>query len=106
MDIASALELQQGLQDSLIQTHGRWMSDTYKIYVKFPRAQLAWVSHTLDLIPIFLTRVFADSVTQRHVALVDLGEILETASIACLNFVSLNASFHHFYLIAWIIITW
>ena len=37
----------QGLEDSLIQTVGRWRSDAYKVYIKFPRSQQASVSQTL-----------------------------------------------------------
>ena len=38
---------QQGLEDSLIQTLGRWRSDAFKTYIKLPRSQLASVSKTL-----------------------------------------------------------
>lgn len=44
---AATTAAQQGLEDSLIQTLGRWRSDAYKIYIKLPRAQLASVSQTL-----------------------------------------------------------
>ena len=44
---AAITAAQQGLEDSLIQTLGRWRSDAYKIYIKLPRSQLASVSKTL-----------------------------------------------------------
>ena len=44
---AATTAAQQGLQDSLIQTLGRWRSEAYKIYIKLPREQLAAVSRTL-----------------------------------------------------------
>ena len=44
---AATTAAQQGLEDSLIQTLGRWRSDAYKLYIKLPRAQLASVSRAL-----------------------------------------------------------
>ena len=44
---AATTATQQGLEDSLIQTLGRWRSEAYKIYIKLPRAQLASVSRAL-----------------------------------------------------------
>jgi hypothetical protein len=44
---AATTAAQQVLEDSLIQTLGRWRSDAYKIYIKLPRSQLASVSKTL-----------------------------------------------------------
>ena len=44
---AATTAAQQGLEDSLIQTLGRWRSEAYKIYIKLPRAQLASVSRAL-----------------------------------------------------------
>ena len=44
---AATTASQQGLEDSLIQTLGRWRSEAYKIYIKLPRAQLASVSRAL-----------------------------------------------------------
>ena len=44
---AATTAAQQGLEDSLIQTLGRWRSEAYKIYIKLPRAQLAGVSRAL-----------------------------------------------------------
>ena len=44
---AATTAAQQGLEDSLIQTLGRWRSDAYKVYIRLPRAQLANVSRTL-----------------------------------------------------------
>ena len=44
---AATTAAQRGLQDSLIQTLGRWRSDAYKIYIKLPRLQLAQVSRSL-----------------------------------------------------------
>ena len=44
---AATTAAQQGLQDSLIQTLGRWRSDAYKIYIKLPWSQLAQVSQSL-----------------------------------------------------------
>ena len=41
---AAATAAQMGLQDSLIQTLGRWRSDAYKTYLKIPRLQLGQVS--------------------------------------------------------------
>ena len=41
---AATTAAQQGLQDLLIQTLGRWRSDAYKIYINLPRSQLAQVS--------------------------------------------------------------
>ena len=37
----------QGLEDSRIQTLGRWRSDAYKTYIKIPRTELANVSRLL-----------------------------------------------------------
>ena len=37
---------QRGLEDSLIQTLGRWRSEAYKACIKLPRAQLASVAGT------------------------------------------------------------
>ena len=44
---AATTAAQRGLEDSLIQTLGRWRSDAYKLYIKLPRTQLAGVSRTL-----------------------------------------------------------
>ena len=44
---AATSAAQRGLEDSLIQTLGRWKSDAYKVYIKLPRAQLAAISQTL-----------------------------------------------------------
>ena len=44
---AATTAAQQGLEDSLIQTLGRWRSDAFKTYIKLPRSQLASVSKTL-----------------------------------------------------------
>ena len=45
---AATTAAQQGLEDSLIQTLGRWRSDAYKLYyIKLPRAQLVNVSQAL-----------------------------------------------------------
>ena len=44
---AATTAAQRGLEDSLIQTLGRWRSDAYKLYIKLPRTQLASVSRTL-----------------------------------------------------------
>ena len=44
---AATTAAQQGLQDSLIQTLGRWRSDAFKVYIKLPRAQLANISKAL-----------------------------------------------------------
>ena len=44
---AATTAAQQGVEDSLIQTLGRWQSDAYKTYIKLPCAQLATVSRTL-----------------------------------------------------------
>ena len=38
---------QRGLEESRIQTLGRWKSEAYKTYIKLPRSQLAVVSQTL-----------------------------------------------------------
>ena len=44
---AATTAAQQGVEDALIQTLGRWRSDAYKLYIKIPRAQLAQVSRVL-----------------------------------------------------------
>ena len=44
---AATSAAQKGLEDSLIQTLGRWKSEAYKSYIKLPRSQLAAVSSTL-----------------------------------------------------------
>ena len=44
---AATTAAQQGVEDSLIQTLGRWRSDAYKLYIKIPRSQLAKVSRAL-----------------------------------------------------------
>ena len=44
---AATTAAQRGVEDSLIQTLGRWKSDTYKLYIKIPRALLAEVSRSL-----------------------------------------------------------
>ena len=42
---------QPGLEDSLIQTLGRWRNDAYKLYIKLPREQLAGISRALTQNP-------------------------------------------------------
>lgn len=44
---AATTAAQNGLEDSLIQTLGRWRSDAFKLYIKIPQAQLASISRTL-----------------------------------------------------------
>ena len=44
---AATAAAQSGLEDSMIQTLGRWRSDAYKLYIKIPQAQLAKVSQAL-----------------------------------------------------------
>ena len=44
---AATTAAQRGLEDSLIQTLGRWKSNAYKLYIKLPRAQLASVSKAM-----------------------------------------------------------
>lgn len=44
---AATTAAQRGLEDSLIQTLGRWRSDAYRLYIKLPREQLANISRTL-----------------------------------------------------------
>ena len=44
---AATTAARQGLEDSLIQTLGRWRSEAYKAYIKIPRAELANVSRVL-----------------------------------------------------------
>jgi hypothetical protein len=44
---AETTAAQQGFEDFLIQTLGRWRSEAYKIYINLPRAQLASVSRAL-----------------------------------------------------------
>lgn len=44
---AATTAAQNGLEDSMIQTLGRWRSDAYKLYIRIPQAQLAKVSRTL-----------------------------------------------------------
>ena len=44
---AATTAAQQGLEDSLIQTLGRWKSAAYKIYIKIPRSRLADISQVL-----------------------------------------------------------
>ena len=45
---AATMAARQGIEDSMIQTLGRWRSDAYKIYIRLPRAQLASISKTLS----------------------------------------------------------
>ena len=51
---AATTAVQRGLEDSLIQTLGRWKSAAYKIYIRLPREQLASVSRSLVNELIFL----------------------------------------------------
>ena len=44
---AATSAAQCGLEDSLIQTLGRWKSAAYKVYIRLPREQLASVSRAL-----------------------------------------------------------
>ena len=44
---AATTAAQRGLEDSLIQTLGRWKSSAYKLYIKIPRSQLAEISRKL-----------------------------------------------------------
>ena len=44
---AATTAAQCGLEDSLIQTLGRWKSTAYKSYIRLPCEQLAAVSRTL-----------------------------------------------------------
>ena len=44
---AATMAAQNGLEDLMIQTLGRWRSDAYKLYIKISQAQLANVSRTL-----------------------------------------------------------
>ena len=44
---AATTAARQGLEDSLIQTLGRWRSEANKAYIKIPRAELANVSRVL-----------------------------------------------------------
>ena len=44
---AATTAAQNSLEDSLIQTLGRWRSDEYKLYIKIPQEQLARVSQAL-----------------------------------------------------------
>ena len=44
---AATTAAEQGLEDSLIQTLGRWKSEAYRAYIKIPRHQLAAVSRSL-----------------------------------------------------------
>ena len=44
---AATTAAQRGLEDSLIQTLGRWKSSAFKLYIKLPRSQLASVSRAL-----------------------------------------------------------
>ena len=48
---AATTAAQRGLEDSLIQTLGRWRSDAYKLYIKLPREQLAGISRALTQNP-------------------------------------------------------
>ena len=48
---AATTAAQRGLEDSLIQTLGRWRSDAYKLYIKLPREQLAGISRALTQKP-------------------------------------------------------
>lgn len=41
---AATTAAKNGLEDSLIQTLGRWPSDAFKLYIKIPQAQLSSVS--------------------------------------------------------------
>ena len=45
---AATTAAQSGIEDSLIQTLGRWKSEAYKIYIKIPQAQLVLVSRALS----------------------------------------------------------
>ena len=44
---AATTAAQKGLEDSLIQTLGRWKSAVYKLYIKLPHSQLASVSRVM-----------------------------------------------------------
>ena len=55
---AATTAAQNGLEDSIIQTLGRWRSDAYKLYIKIPQAQLANVSRTLARPPSLNSRDF------------------------------------------------
>lgn len=44
---AATTAAEQGVEDSLIQTLGRWKSSAYRAYIKIPRQQLAAISRTL-----------------------------------------------------------
>ena len=44
---AATAAAQSWLEDSMIQTLGRWRSDAYKLYIKIPQAQLAKLSQAL-----------------------------------------------------------
>ena len=44
---AATTAAMQGLEDSLIQTLGRWRSDAYRTYIRIPRTDLAKVSRVL-----------------------------------------------------------
>ena len=48
---AATTAAQRGLEDSLIQTLGRWKSAAYKLYIKLPRTQLASVSRVMACPP-------------------------------------------------------
>ena len=54
---AATTAAQNGLEDSMIKTLGRWRSDAYKLYIKIPQAQLANVSRTLARPPSQISRV-------------------------------------------------
>ena len=47
---AATTAAQRGLEDSLIQTLGRWRSDTYKLYIKLPRTQLVRCVHVHQML--------------------------------------------------------
>ena len=44
---AATTAARNGMEDSLIQTLGRWKSEAYKIYIRIPRQDLAAASATL-----------------------------------------------------------
>ena len=44
---AATSAAKNGIEDSLIQTMGRWKSSAYKLYIKLPKDQLACVSKVL-----------------------------------------------------------
>ena len=80
---AATTVAQHGLEDSLIQTLGRWKSSAYKLYIEIPRSQLAAVS--LKLVQIVQTSPrAAEYANDRRYLVLFYGPDLEASTIPAL----------------------